>query len=319
MGMFAMTVVNSLDQLKDINDSVVTIGNFDGVHFGHQYLIKKAVEEAKNINTRSIAFTFSNHPVNYFNPNSIKQITTNEDKVKLIESLGIDIVLNITFNMDILGVSAEEYVKNILVDKLKVRKIVIGHDFTFAKNKQGNVQVLKNLSKKYNFDVIVVPPIEVDNIRVSSTYIRNLIQNGEVYKIERFLGRTYSVCGEVVPCRQLGRTIGFPTANTNISKDIMLPKVGIYRTKIKIGNRYFDGATNVGHNPTVENKGFSVETFILDFDENIYNQTMCIYFIERIRDEEKFNSLDELKNQLKKDVDYVYSKRSLQEIAIMIE
>lgn len=314
-----MTVVNSLNQLKDIKDSVVTIGNFDGVHVGHQYLIKTAVEEAKKINTKSVAFTFSNHPVNYFKPNSIKYITTNETKVEVIKSFGIDMVVNIPFNMDILGVSAEEYIKNILVDKLRVKKIVIGHDFTFAKNKEGTVEVLKNLSKKYNFDVIVVPPIEVDNIRVSSTYIRNLLKSGEVYNIEKFLGRTYSICGEVVPCRQLGRTIGFPTANTNISKDLMLPKEGIYHTKVKVGNRYFDGATNVGYNPTVENKGFSVETFILDFNENIYNQTICIYFIERIRDEVKFSSLDELKNQLKKDVDYVYSKRGLQEIAIMIE
>jgi len=221
--------------------------------------------------------------------------------------------------MSILGVSAEEYIKNILIDRLKVKKVVIGHDFTFAKNKEGNIEVLKQLSKKYNFDVIVVSPIEVENIRVSSTYIRNLLQNGEVDKIEKFLGRIYNVCGEVVPCRQLGRTLGFPTANTSISKDIILPKIGIYRTKVRVGNRYFDGATNVGYNPTVENKGFSVETFILDFNESIYNQDICIYFIERIRNEEKFNSLDELKQQLKKDVEYVQSKRCLQEIAIMIE
>ena len=314
-----MTVVNSLNQIKDIKDSVVTIGNFDGVHIGHQYLIKTAVQEAKKLNTKSIAFTFSNHPVNYFKPNSIKYVTTNKDKIELIKRYGIDIVVNIPFNMDILGVSAEEYIKNILVDKLKVKKIIIGHDFTFARNKEGTVEVLKNLSKKYNFDVIVVPPIEVENIRVSSTYIRKLLENGEVCNIEKFLGRTYNICGEVVPCRQLGRTIGFPTANTNISKDLMLPKVGIYHTKVRIGSTYYDGATNVGYNPTVENKGFSVETYILDFDQDIYNEIICIYFIERIRDEVKFNSLNELKNQLQKDVNYIYSKRYLQEIATMIE
>lgn len=300
-----MLVFDSLDKVKIDENTCVTIGNFDGVHLGHQTLINKAVKYSRDNGLKSVVFTFSNHPVNYFKPNTVKNIISNKEKEDLAEKLGVDIYISIEFNEDMTKISAEDYIKNILVDKLNVKKIIIGHDFSFARKKEGNAEVLSFYGKSLGFDVEVESPIKIDGRRVSSTDIRGFIQNGEVEKVEKLLGRKYSLSGEVVKARQIGRTIGFPTANIEFEKNILLPLRGVYATKVILDGNTYLGATSVGTNPTVDGKSESVETFILDFDEDIYGKFMDVIFVKRIRKEVKFESKEELRLQLVDDVENV--------------
>lgn len=303
-----MTIIKSLDEVINVENTVVTIGNFDGIHKGHIKLIKEAVKEAKTKNYKSVVFTFENHPMRYFRADSIKHIITNEEKVKIFKNLGVDIVFMIPFDEYMTKISATDFVKTILHEKLKCKMVIVGHDFTFARNKEGNANLLESLGKKYNMKVKVIQPIKIKGRRVSSSYIRNLINDGNVSEIKDFLGRNYFLEGEVIHARKIGRTIGFPTANLKAEDKLIIPKNGIYAVKVYIKNKVYYGATNIGYNPTVNGKALSIETNIIDFDEEIYGEIIKVEFLDRIRDEKKFNSLDELKSQLRKDVNFVYKK-----------
>ncbi len=313
-----MTTINCIDDIQNINKSVVTIGNFDGLHKGHQVLIKKTIEYAKLKNIKSVVFTFENHPANYFNPNTIKNIISNEQKIKRLKALGVDYIINIPFNKFMTKISAYNFVKDILVSKLNAQKIIVGYDFNFARNKEGNVSVLNDLSKKFKFELEVINPIKINNIRVSSTFIRNLILTGKLEKVKDYLGYDYELSGEVIHARKLGRTIGFPTANMKINEEVVIPKGGIYATKVYIDNEIFYGATNIGYNPTVNGQTLSIETNILNFDRDIYGKIIKLEFLERIRNEKKFSSIEELKNQLQKDTSYIYKKYICKNIEYMI-
>lgn len=303
-----MTIIKSLDEVINVENTVVTIGNFDGIHKGHIKLIKEAVKEAKTKNYKSVVFTFENHPMRYFRADSIKHIITNEEKVKIFKDLGVDIVFMIPFDEYMTKISATDFVKTILHEKLKCKMVIVGHDFTFARNKEGNASLLESLGKNYNMKVKVIEPIKIKGRRVSSSYIRNLINDGNVSEIKDFLGRNYFLEGEVIHARKIGRTIGFPTANLKAEDKLIIPKNGIYAVKVYIKNKVYYGATNIGYNPTVNGKALSIETNIIDFDEEIYGEIIKVEFLDRIRDEKKFNSLDELKSQLRKDVNFVYKK-----------
>ncbi|MDU3337804.1 bifunctional riboflavin kinase/FAD synthetase [Paraclostridium bifermentans] len=303
-----MTIIKSLDEVINVENTVVTIGNFDGIHKGHIKLIKEAVKEAKTKNYKSVVFTFKNHPMRYFRADSIKHIITNEEKVKIFEDLGVDIVFMIPFDEYMTKISATDFVKTILHEKLKCKMVIVGHDFTFARNKEGNASLLESLGKNYNMKVKVIEPIKIKGRRVSSSYIRNLINDGNVSEIKNFLGRNYFLEGEVIHARKIGRTIGFPTANLKAEDKLIIPKNGIYAVKVYVKNKVYYGATNIGYNPTVNGKVLSIETNIIDFDEEIYGEIIRVEFLDRIRDEKKFNSLDELKSQLRKDVNFIYKK-----------
>lgn len=303
-----MEVINDVSLIKNISNSVVTIGNFDGIHNGHRVLIENTVNYAKKHDIKSIVFTFSNHPINYFKPNSIKNILTNDEKLNLFKNMGVDIVLNIKFDDYMTNIEPYFFVRDILYKKLNAKKIIIGYDFRFGKNKQGSPNTLLDLSKEFGFLVDVVDEIEIDKKRISSTYIRTLIEDGRVDEIKKYLGRNYFLSGEVIHARKLGRTIGFPTANIKIQEDILIPKRGIYASKVYIDESIYFGATNIGYNPTVSGDKLSIETHILNFNEDIYGKVIKVEFIERIRDEKKFDSIDELKEQLKKDTSYVENK-----------
>ncbi len=303
-----MTIIKSINVIDNIKRSVVTIGNFDGLHKGHQVLIKKAVDYGKENNMKSVVFTFENHPANYFASNSIKNIISNKEKIRRLRKLGVDIIISIPFDEYMTKISAEEFVKNILVNKLGVEKVIVGYDFTYARNKEGNTDLLKILAKKHKFELEVIKPIKIDGTRVSSTYIRSLVSKGNVSDVKKYLGYNYEIEGKVIKCRQLGRTIGFPTANIEIDKNMITPKTGIYATKVYIDGTIYYGATNIGYNPTVNGKNLSIETNILEFNEEIYGKTIKVEFLERTRDEKKFSSLEELKNQLEKDTSYVFEK-----------
>ena len=301
-----MDTITSIEKIDTIKESVVTIGNFDGIHKGHQVLIEKATEYAKKNNVISTVFTFNNHPVNYFKPNSIKNIITNNDKIKILKTMGVDYIINIPFDEYMTKISGYDFVKDILIDKLGAKKIIVGHDFTFARNKEGNIDLLKELSKKNGFLLEIVNPVKIDDIRISSSYIRKLILDGKVEDARKYLGRNYKLSGEVIHSKKLGRTIGFPTANISIDENIIIPKVGIYATKVYVNGTIYYGATNVGYNPTVNGNKLSIETNILEFNDDIYGKIITIEFLERIRDEKKFNGIEELKEQLQKDTKYIY-------------
>jgi len=301
-----MDTITSIEKIDTIKESVVTIGNFDGIHKGHQVLIEKATEYAKKNNVISTVFTFNNHPVNYFKPNSIKNIITNNDKIKILKTMGVDYIINIPFDEYMTKISGYDFEKDILIDKLGAKKIIVGHDFTFARNKEGNIDLLKELSKKNGFLLEIVNPVKIDDIRISSSYIRKLILDGKVEDARKYLGRNYKLSGEVIHSKKLGRTIGFPTANISIDENIIIPKVGIYATKVYVNGTIYYGATNVGYNPTVNGNKLSIETNILEFNDDIYGKIITIEFLERIRDEKKFNGIEELKEQLQKDTKYIY-------------
>ena len=301
-----MDTITSIEKIDTRKESVVTIANFDGIHKGHQVLIETATEYAKKNNVISTVFTFNNHPVNYFKPNSIKNIITNNDKIKILKTMGVDYIINIPFDEYMTKISGYDFVKDILIDKLCAKKIIVGHDFTFARNKEGNIDLLKELSKKNGFLLEIVNPVKIDDIRISSSYIRKLILDGKVEDARKYLGRNYKLSGEVIHSKKLGRTIGFPTANISIDENIIIPKVGIYATKVYVNGTIYYGATNVGYNPTVNGNKLSIETNILEFNDDIYGKIITIEFLERIRDEKKFNGIEELKEQLQKDTKYIY-------------
>jgi riboflavin kinase/FMN adenylyltransferase len=257
---------------------------------------------------KSVVFTFENHPANYFVSSSIKNIISNKEKICRLRKLGVDVIVSIPFDEYMTKISAEEFVKNILVNKLGVEKVIVGYDFTYARNKEGNTDLLKILAKKYKFELEVIKPIKINGTRVSSTYIRSLVSKGNVSDVKKYLGYNYEIEGNVIQCRQIGRTIGFPTANIEIDKNMITPKTGIYATKVYIDGKIYYGATNIGYNPTVNGKSLSIETNILEFNEEIYGKTIKVEFLERTRDEKKFSSLEELKNQLEKDTNYVFEK-----------
>lgn len=303
-----MIIINSLNEVESFDKSVVTIGKFDGIHKGHEVLIEKAVDYSKQEKLTSIVFTFKNSPISYFSNIITREIITEVEKMNKLESLGVDVTIDIPFNKDMAEISAEDFVKEILVNKLGAKKLIIGHDFAFAKKREGTPPVLKVLGKKYGFDVEVIAPVVINNIRVSSTHVKDLIYAGRVDEVKKYLGRNYTIEGMVIHAKQLGRTLGFPTANLKLQENIIIPKRGIYATKVHIGDEVYVGATNIGYNPTVNGEKMSVETNILQFDKDIYGKTIKLEFLERIRDEKKFKDLNELKIQLKMDTNYIYKK-----------
>lgn len=303
-----MIIINSLNEVKSFDKSVVTIGKFDGIHKGHEVLIEKTVNYSKQEQLTSVVFTFKNSPISYFSNIITREIITEVEKMNKLKLLGVDVVIDIPFNKDMAEISAEDFVKQILVDKLGAKKLIIGHDFAFARKREGTPPILKILGKKYGFDVEVIEPVVINNIRVSSTHVKDLIYAGRVDEIKNYLGRNYAIEGTVIHAKQLGRTLGFPTANLRLQENLIIPKIGIYATKVHIGNEVYVGATNIGYNPTVNGEKMSVETNILQFDKDIYGKTIKLEFLERIRDEKKFKDLNELKLQLKMDTNYIYKK-----------
>ena len=294
-----MIVIKAIKDIDIEFDTVVTIGNFDGVHKGHQVLIEKTAAYAKARGIKSAVFTFLNHPINYFVPEKVKNIFDEKEKERLIESFGIDYLIDIPFDKAMTKISAEQFIVKILKDKIHAKKIVVGHDFTFARRDMGH---------EYGIEVEIVQPIKINGIRVSSTFIRELISEGRVDEIPQYLGTHYVIEGEIIHGKANGRKMGYPTANISLKDQIINPKNGIYASRVIIDGKKYFGATNVGMNPTVNGKYLSIETNILDFNEDIYGKRVRIEFLEKIRDEKKFESLDELRKQLDLDTGFVRQK-----------
>ncbi len=300
-----MKVFNSFDNLGEIKNPVLTIGTFDGVHVGHQKIIQQINKEADKLNGESVLLTFYPHPRIVLNPKNhgLSLIQTQEEKLKKLDRFGLKNVIVIPFTPEFANLSAEDFVLKYLVEKLKVKNIIIGYDHQFGKNREGGVNFLNKLSNQHKFRVTEIPAQEINDVNISSTLIRKAIENGDMPSANKFLGEKFSIQGSVVKGQQLGRTIGFPTANIEITDTTkIIPPKGVYHVSIEIKGIKYYGMMNIGKRPTVSDSGIkSIEVNIFDFDNEIYGEIATISILEKVRDEIKFNSIEELKNQLKID------------------
>lgn len=297
-----MEIVKELT-IKSLKPTVVALGNFDGLHIGHQTLIKQIVDIAKKENLVSTVFTFDNHTTCTLKDRNIpKKLISKNRKITLFKELGIELLYMVQFTETLMQFTPLEFVEKVLVDILNVRKVVVGFNFRFGYLAKGDVKYLKEVSAKYNFDVIVVPPITKNNILVSSTKIRELIRNGEVNLANKLLGRRYSIEGKVIRGRGIGKKLGIPTANILIDSNIVIPKIGVYKTNTIIDGNKFLSITNIGFNPTFNGGKLNIETHILDYSQNIYGKAILIEFIDFIREEKKFDDISKLVEQVKLDI-----------------
>lgn len=300
-----MKIYRNINDYKPVKNAIVTIGTFDGVHLGHQAIFKKMTAEAKAIGGETVVVTFHPHPrlVLNIDSSSLRFITTQEKKMEILEKTGIDNVVIIEFTREFSRTGSEQFIKNYIVDKIKPAKLVIGYDHHFGKNRMGDFKLLYDLSNRYNFKVERVAAQDVENIAVSSTKIRKALEAGDVKKANRLLGYEYSLCGEVIHGNELGRTIGFPTANLNIPDAFKVIAVcGVYACHIKHKGVIYNGMGNIGYRPTVSgNSQLTTEVHLFDFDQMIYGEEICVNFVDRIRSEIRFENMEALQQQLVKD------------------
>ncbi len=298
-----MKIFTNLDNYKSTNKTFVTIGTFDGVHIGHQKVIKKLINSAKKNKKSSVLLTFFPHPRMVLQKDlDIKLINTIEERTKLLDKLGLDILVIHPFSKEFAKLSALDFVRNILVNILNISKLVIGYDHHFGKNREGNFEQLQDYGRTYNFKVKKISQQDISNIAVSSTKIRKAIENGEITKANTYLGYNFMLNGKVVKGKNLGEKIGFPTANLFIKETYkLLPKTGAYVVKSIIDNKTVFGMMNIGFRPTVSGKSQTIEIHFFDFDEDLYTKNIQVEVLTFLRDEEKFESISELKNQLGND------------------
>jgi len=283
-------------------DSLITIGVFDGVHLGHKYLISQLKELAKQQGLRSIVITFRQHPQEILTPGSQPPfLTDTEEKTRLLKSEGVNTVIVLSFTPALARVSAREFVIA-LQKSLRMRGLVIGPDFAMGKNHEGDIAALYKLGSELNFSVTVVPPMKNNGDVVSSTAIRQALAGGDMGKVQRLLGRPFNLHGQVIHGKGRGRGLGFPTVNLDILPDQALPSDGVYATLAIVGGNTFHSVTNVGNNPTFGENARTIEAFLLDYHDNLYERMVQIDFIHKIRDEIKFNNAAELKKKIAEDI-----------------
>lgn len=298
-----MKVITHVSDIKEpLHNAVVTVGNFDGVHLGHREIFRKIKEAAAVLGGVSVVVTFIPHPLKVLAPEkSPRLINTYAEKEILIEASGIDYLVEIPFDQQFAATTAREFVEKVLVGKLGVRKLIIGYDYAFGSNRQGNVSLLSRLGKEFSFDVEELKPIGNGNTIFSSSAIRAMIAEGNVKGVVPLLGRHFSLGGVVVHGHHRGKGLGFPTANLVTEKEL-LPRNGVYAVKVKIDEVLHDGACSVGTNPTFRDQGLFIEVFIFDFEADLYHKELRVYFIDRIRDEKTFDDVSSLKQAIREDI-----------------
>ncbi|REE83466.1 riboflavin kinase/FMN adenylyltransferase [Lutibacter oceani] len=306
-----MKIFTNLSNFISTNKTFVTIGTFDGVHIGHQKVIKNLIKSAKKNKATSVLLTFFPHPRMVLQKDlEIKLINTIEERTYLLEKLGLEILVIHKFTKSFAKLSALDFVRNILVNTLNISRLVIGYDHHFGKNREGNFEQLKDYGFTYNFKVKKISQQEISDIAVSSTKIRTAIENGEIEKANSYLGYNFMLTGEVVKGKNLGEKIGFPTANLYIKETYkLIPKTGAYIVKSEIGNNTVFGMMNIGFRPTVSGKNQTIEIHFFNFDSNLYGKKITIEVLSFLREEQKFESVEALKLQLEKDkknsIDYI--------------
>jgi riboflavin kinase/FMN adenylyltransferase len=292
------------DIAKNRSGSCGTIGNFDGVHVGHQALLRKTVSEAAKMGLPSVAVTFEPHPLRLFTGKSIPPlITLLDQKLEILASLDLDFTLCLPFTRSMAALAPETFVARYIAETLKAKKVIIGYDYAFGKDRAGNYDLLSQLGQVYGFEVEQLSPVLIDDVIVSSTRIRDMVEAGDVWDARLLLSRFYRISGRVIHGKKRGGPmLGFPTANICL-KDELFPKTGVYAVWAEIDQTIMPAVANIGFNPTFGNDILSVEVHIMDFEKNIYDQDILIHFVQRLRSEKKFSSLDGLKQQIGKDKD----------------
>jgi len=293
----------SFESYINIKKPVVTVGTFDGVHIGHQTIIERLKTIAKKIDGETVLLTFYPHPrkVILNDQSNLKLINTKNEKIKLLEQYGLDHLFIHPFNEEFSRISPTSYVRDLLVNQLKTNHLVIGYNHQFGRNREGNLTLLRELSSIYDFNIEEISAQQINEIKVSSTKIRAAIEAGNIATANNYLGHTFSISGKVIQGNKLGRTIGFPTANIKIDEsDKICPPKGVYAVRVKLDNQTLNGMMNIGTRPTIEKEQttLSNEVHIFNFNKDIYNLTIQIEFIARIREEKKFNDINGLKQQL---------------------
>ena len=299
-----MEVIYNIEDFKPNKSIVLTQGTFDGVHFGHSKILKHVASEAKKLNGESVLLTFYPHPrlVLYPDDNELKLLTTIEEKISLVSALGIDYLIVMPFTKELSKLRADEFVRDILVEQLHISKLIIGYDHRFGRNREGGMKEMMHYAEAFGFDLEEIPPQDIDESTVSSTKIRKALLDGKVELASDYLENTYSLTGKVEAGLQRGTTIGYPTANIRVNSSYkLIPKNGVYAVWVYLGIKKYGGMLNIGYNPTFEDKKWTIEVHILNFDENIYHKELTIHFVQRIRDERKFKSKEDLLIQLKED------------------
>ncbi len=299
-----MKIHSGTASIQGLKNAVVTSGTFDGVHIGHQKILERLKQAAKEIDGETVLITYWPHPrlVLSNRNNGLKLLSTFPEKANLLEHYGIDHLVKIPFTKEFASLSSEAYIKSILHDKVGTKKLIIGYDHRFGKDRQGGLEELTQFAPKYGYELEEIPRQDIEAIGVSSTRIRKALEASEVTVANQYLGRPYSLTGMVIHGNKLGRTIGFPTANIGIKEPYkLLPSNGIYAIRINIDFKVYDGMINIGNRPTVGGNTRTIEANIFDFDEDIYDQEITVEFIDHIRNEIKFDGIDGLKNQLQKD------------------
>lgn len=298
-----MGKVKKIETYKSKDASVVTIGTFDGVHIGHQKIIKRLIETGKEEQLKSVILTFFPHPRMVLQKDAgIKLINTIAERRKILERLGLDLLVVKEFTLEFSRLSSDEFVKQILVDKLNAKKVIIGYDHRFGRNRNADINDLIEYGETHDFLVEEISAQDIDDVAVSSTKIRKALNAGDIEKANAYLGYPFMITGTVVKGKGLGRQLNVPTANIFIEEDYkLIPKQGSYVVKSSIGGETVFGMMNIGVNPTVEGVKESIEVHFFDFDKSIYNETIQIDLLTRIRDEQKFVSLEALKEQLSLD------------------
>ncbi len=297
-----MKIVREFENYTENTPKVLSLGMFDGVHFGHISIINLLKSVAQENNLETAILTFWPHPRKVFNPNDeIKLLNTLNEKLNLLENANLDVVFLKSFDENFRNLTGEEFIRQILVQKLNVKHIIIGHDHVFGKNKSGNFELLQKLSKELDFVVQQLDAVKEGEFNISSTKIRNCLGNGNIIGANKMLGYHYSVSGKVIDGKKLGRTIGYPTANIEVDELKLLPKKGAYIVEVYVKNKFYKGMLSIGTNPTVNGDKLTVEVYILDFNEDIYGDEITVKFRDFLHEEIKFESLEKLIERLDED------------------
>jgi riboflavin kinase/FMN adenylyltransferase len=298
-----MRIVRGVKNYSEkLPNPVLTLGNFDGVHLGHQAIFKKVVDRAGEINGTSIAFTFEPHPLKVLAPErSPKLLNTFHGKMELFEAEGIEVVICANFTREFADQNPEDFARDVLHKKIGVREVYVGYDYAFGKGREGSIVSLKEMGRTYGFQVGVVEAVQVDGTVVSSSIIRDLISTGRVSEAVPFLGRRYTIEGEVVHGSHRGHSLGFPTANLRIFNEL-LPAYGVYAVLATVDRRKLKGVASIGVRPTFDTGSVSVEVYLFDYGGDLYGKQMDVSFVKRLRGEEKFGNAELLVRQIRKDV-----------------
>jgi riboflavin kinase / FMN adenylyltransferase len=299
-----LKIYNCIKDFQPIENAVVTIGTFDGVHRGHQAIFRRMVEEANRLNGETVVITFYPHPriVLGLDSEKLKFINIQGRKINLIEASGIDYLVIIPFTKEFAAMSSETFIRDFVFKKVRPVKIITGYDHHFGKNRQGSFEMLKELGKELGYSVEKLDVQQDGDVAISSTKIRKLLEAGEIREANKLLGYEYSITGKVVKGKSIGRDLGFPTANIEVEDEFkLIAAVGVYACRVQFMGRIYKGMSNIGYRPTVNKGDLTIEVNIFDFDQQLYGEEITIYFVDRMRDEKKFENLDALKKQLEKD------------------